>query len=748
MTKNIGTRTRKERSMLQATLEPHAHLGVDLNTSVALVWEIDKNDVKSILQPELSLEEDALRDYDLGGPAFIGRTGTPPFMAIDLLNEITPPHVYRHELESLFYTLLWSALHYNLVSGVRRPTRPTVNAVQGFEYAERILDAIPPKFESLRREWIEPLYNLISDACESVPRKRFGQGPPKLLAEAESGSLDSLTELCHALEPGTMTIDLVKAALKYLRVDRMPKLKLKPGETLPKNRETQQAVQFCYVFYVATFGCYENQPLLEGIVNEVVPMIDDLCTWIQFLITHKLAVHIARPGVVVRHQQIAWGAHNNLLYHLADMDPRLFDAFIDSDAYMDLLLHLWMDKDEKGGPYVGIRDSRAPCPLLTVLLKTLDDLDGQAILLDTILARRGSFAVRFIASTMGRVRRMATITNDDKSGLTLEKAMQYIEDLVAVLKILLTNHTLQRLLVQSNYLQVFVSAFTQFFLEAWAKYGLSNKIWKQSILHPIFSLSFLFDEDDDPRVIKTLGDMAEGGFPTLIVYALANAYQDQKPEAGTVDMGVSMLEILACHAVYPTISTRVALESIPKTLLSKICTNSRIRDAWTTFVQNVKDGITSYTRFKDSSETTLDECSEAREDYLFYKETTGWYSHSTRAYHVAHIAALYNQLLLDGSLPSAKSSSAAPEPPLAAPCDLVLMNFTVAKMAVSAQQFDVADESDPRRISLFQECLSGSRRLVTAVFPVGYQWDIRLTVALAEAQPGHFYPTCSLFRYD
>jgi serine/threonine protein kinase len=35
------------------------------------------------------------------------RTGTKPFMAIDLLRPEPPVHMYRHDLESMFYVLVW-----------------------------------------------------------------------------------------------------------------------------------------------------------------------------------------------------------------------------------------------------------------------------------------------------------------------------------------------------------------------------------------------------------------------------------------------------------------------------------------------------------------------------------------------------------------------------------------------------------------------------------------------------------------
>ncbi|KAG5638901.1 hypothetical protein H0H81_008961 [Sphagnurus paluster] len=50
------------------------------------------------------------------------RTGTIPFMARDLLvdeNETPPPHLYRHDLESFFYILVWAAFHYDFTNKER-----------------------------------------------------------------------------------------------------------------------------------------------------------------------------------------------------------------------------------------------------------------------------------------------------------------------------------------------------------------------------------------------------------------------------------------------------------------------------------------------------------------------------------------------------------------------------------------------------------------------------------------------------
>jgi len=52
------------------------------------------------------------------------RTGTIPFMARDLLVENPPPRLYRHDLESFFFVLVWAAIDYDLKNKIRLNTVP------------------------------------------------------------------------------------------------------------------------------------------------------------------------------------------------------------------------------------------------------------------------------------------------------------------------------------------------------------------------------------------------------------------------------------------------------------------------------------------------------------------------------------------------------------------------------------------------------------------------------------------------
>ncbi|TFY66120.1 hypothetical protein EVG20_g4966 [Dentipellis fragilis] len=104
------------------------------------------------------------------------RMGTVAFMAMELLADNPPIHVYRHDLESFFWILVWAALHFNL-NGDQRPVNPLVYSwtegswdtmasakreVLGPKFLDYI-SAITPAFRLLINEWIWPLRKLFFD---------------------------------------------------------------------------------------------------------------------------------------------------------------------------------------------------------------------------------------------------------------------------------------------------------------------------------------------------------------------------------------------------------------------------------------------------------------------------------------------------------------------------------------------------------------------------------------------------------
>ncbi|KAF9461109.1 hypothetical protein BDZ94DRAFT_1264619 [Collybia nuda] len=102
-------------------------------------------------------------------------TGTIPFMAIDLLQSNPPAHLYRHDLESFFYILVWAAMNYDLKHKERCPIHRDIACwdsdleqsrrskfyfMMDVERSTALLSQVIPEFKGLVEEWIQPLWKM------------------------------------------------------------------------------------------------------------------------------------------------------------------------------------------------------------------------------------------------------------------------------------------------------------------------------------------------------------------------------------------------------------------------------------------------------------------------------------------------------------------------------------------------------------------------------------------------------------
>ncbi|KAJ8517264.1 hypothetical protein ONZ45_g5537 [Pleurotus djamor] len=106
------------------------------------------------------------------------RTGTQPFMAVDLLADAPPPHLYRHDLESFLWVLLWAMVNYDLKGHRRIPKDHPLSAwesdttsnskskrgiIEHIQDLKAITDKVRPAFQPLIEEWVTPLVDLFAD---------------------------------------------------------------------------------------------------------------------------------------------------------------------------------------------------------------------------------------------------------------------------------------------------------------------------------------------------------------------------------------------------------------------------------------------------------------------------------------------------------------------------------------------------------------------------------------------------------
>ncbi|KAJ8487171.1 hypothetical protein ONZ45_g14434 [Pleurotus djamor] len=106
------------------------------------------------------------------------RVGTQPFMAIDLLAEIPPPHLYRHDLESFLWILLWAMVNYDLKGHRCIPADHPLSAWESdmmsnssskhiiathIKDLHAIAEKVQPAFQPLVAEWLNPLVDMFAD---------------------------------------------------------------------------------------------------------------------------------------------------------------------------------------------------------------------------------------------------------------------------------------------------------------------------------------------------------------------------------------------------------------------------------------------------------------------------------------------------------------------------------------------------------------------------------------------------------
>jgi hypothetical protein len=114
------------------------------------------------------------------------RTGTIPFMAGDLLVDKPPVHIYRHDLESFLYILIWAAVHFDIKNKKRLPTHPGLQEWDGntiqmagaakaalfYTYARAesaVFCHVREEFGDVLQSWIMPLWRLFRKGVLSVP---------------------------------------------------------------------------------------------------------------------------------------------------------------------------------------------------------------------------------------------------------------------------------------------------------------------------------------------------------------------------------------------------------------------------------------------------------------------------------------------------------------------------------------------------------------------------------------------------
>ncbi|KAL4243001.1 EKC/KEOPS complex subunit BUD32 [Abortiporus biennis] len=175
------------------------------------------------------------------------RTGTGPFMAIDILKSkpTTPIHVYRYDLESFFYVLVWFCAgfdpKFNTLASIDSWRTPSYEDIAKNKEAfindskQTISDAIfantHSSYQPLVKAWIHPLRLLFKEVLSCASRldsdiKEISVHQDKLdaLVDDASLSLEEMQEQCDTTNQRIEELVLTAKSAKD-KLDTLPSYK-------------------------------------------------------------------------------------------------------------------------------------------------------------------------------------------------------------------------------------------------------------------------------------------------------------------------------------------------------------------------------------------------------------------------------------------------------------------------------------------------------------------------------------------
>ncbi|KAF9642345.1 hypothetical protein BDM02DRAFT_3124651 [Thelephora ganbajun] len=164
------------------------------------------------------------------------RTGTPPYMAQELLKGTSHLHLYRHDVESLFYIMLLMAARHTIVTPegekksrvlMRRSTRlpyqkwfneqdyDTLGSLKASFFSDMQAIELSPAFEDFR-PWLKVLQHCFSVGFKLKPSPSDGQLPEWTAAITAAGVKPTTVQFDDETLGGYINYATILAPVRYL----------------------------------------------------------------------------------------------------------------------------------------------------------------------------------------------------------------------------------------------------------------------------------------------------------------------------------------------------------------------------------------------------------------------------------------------------------------------------------------------------------------------------------------------------
>lgn len=196
---------------------------------------------------------------------------------------------------------------------------------------------------------------------------RSGAITGQLLSKASTGSLSALKTLQNALQKGDSTPETVPVVMKFLQVEDVPSPETRradPNHSKMVIRQGAQGLKLLeYLLHIT-----HVTPSIEKVATPLlVQNVDGICAWIDFLMFAPDADPFWKED-----QGDQYNLYANILYNAIQTHSSIFQVYISSRGFVDLVLRLWLREGDKSLITSISNEMLGSIPLLTVMLGSED----------------------------------------------------------------------------------------------------------------------------------------------------------------------------------------------------------------------------------------------------------------------------------------------------------------------------------------------------------------------------------------
>ncbi|KAF5335545.1 hypothetical protein D9611_012180 [Ephemerocybe angulata] len=486
---------------------------------------------------------------------------------------------------------------------------------------------------------------------------------PELVAAANKGSEDCLWDIYIALRNNSSdcTVDVVKLMLKYLDPTPLTRFKTEPWYSRANRPHSNRAMYALYMLSEIPQALYDNPPLKNLVLDDIIQSINDICLWID----HSFD----RPDLMLGKpidQEDEFGRYTTVFGLLQDLDPRISRTYKSSPAFCNLLIRI------------------AGCPIINLFKLCVEDEDGRELLLQELSARP-NFAKDFASSTLDRVKQ---VRDADRRDSDASVAIQYVHSLLGVIRLSgCDSPPLQRAFVSAHYLKQFTTTLVPI-ARGISPSDVASTTYLAMAARELGVLAVNFPEYLSSR---NHAQLVASGYMDILA-RLTGILPPEKlnefnknPTTHTRDL----IEMLGGYSIEPRVLAAFIDSKVPLDYLSRKCKSVALRPECVQFSEALRHRVEVYSampkegiyvcdnqsckrrlrtpplkskskecsgcssvtycsrecQVNDWKELHRVECSMFRVGYFCQKACHKRYPHSTRAYHVAYVESLYNRHL-------------------------------------------------------------------------------------------------------